>query len=1187
MRIISSPSLTLTGLIMLGPVSQSIVAHPPIAGSAPYRASATGAGNSHSPVFSADGKHVAFVSHANNLVINDDLGPHLDLFVRDLIASNTVLVSVSTNGFGGANDNIGLYTLSSNAQVIAFDTTANNLASGDNNRVSDIYVRDLAQGSMTRVSPGLDGDANGPSSNPLISEDGRYVIFESLASNLVTNDFNGTNDVFIHNLTTGITTLVSVNADGTDSPDGPSRSPSISADGLTVAFVSHATNLVEGVTNKLGEIYARNVLAGTTRWAVASHLSATRLSTLPNGQPTGLPGSYIASEPILSADGRYVAFKTLGQTVRFDLHRPTNVVVQLFPPSAVPGALSNYFRFDDNPRLATSASETPLWLSRDGRFAVYSTRTNVVPQPGVLLVDFESFATNVIHFSADGTALNYWFTNQVPRAKMILTNAGIAVPAIGKTWTQMPWLGASADASRIFFLADATNLVPVVTNRIHQVYSVSASDGPVQLISTNLSGGPGLDLNGIVPASSADGLLIAWDSPDDNIVADDMNRAWDVFVRNVETGETQLISARHPDLPGASGTALSRLDLNPGAISANGRHLAVLSLDSTLAPDDTNNWRDLFVRDLVTGTTLDVSRSIGRVPFSSQTNFSGTNTAAAPFLSADGRIVAFAGETVSGGVFTNRAIYWRDLSASSNRLVTSNDPFNSATTPSHPVLSANGRLVGFHSAGNHDRFHPDGNQQSDVFVQLLTPHPLPENCQINPFDRAPNFVSMAWPWGTSRTANGPSVNPAFSSDSSWVLFQSRATDLLSIPITQPSNYQLYRRGISITNQLMVGCGTPDEGLSYSPTDLISYSTTASTAPNGISTDLPLPGGGANPRFSADSRYVAFESSPDLIYRHDLLGGWVIKIITHPDPRFPSFTNRARFTNDLVCSNCFNPTLNADGRYVAYETLPVSGNIRAISIKDLESGQEELISVSVNGANGNGSSSTPLLSHDARFVVFASKASDLMSGDNNRVTDIFVRDRPNSVTHCLSRNFGGTGTGKRVSSNPILSADGRTVAFQSFASDLLPGDYNDTRDVFVVTLGGQDTDGDHMDDDWEMAYFSTLSRNGAGDFDSDGASDLAEFRAGTDPSNDASILRVLTISPVHRSPSELIQATLIWSAIPGRTYRVQFKDNVAGAMWVDVPGDVVAATTSASKTHTASYYTGYFTNHRFYRVLLVQ
>ena len=231
--------------------------------------------------------------------------------------------------------------------------------------------------------------------------------------------------------------------------------------------------------------------------------------------------------------------------------------------------------------------------------------------------------------------------------------------------------------------------------------------------------------------------------------------------------------------------------------------------------------------------------------------------------------------------------------------------------------------------------------------------------------------------------------------------------------------------------------------------------------------------------------------------------------------------------------------------------------------------------------------TLLLSHDARFVVFASKASDLVPNDNNRATDIFVRDRFAGVTHCLSRNWSGTATGNRVSSNPILSADGRHVAFQSFASDLVPGDYNDTRDVFVVTLGGPDTDGDGMDDDWEMAYFNTLARDGSGDFDNDGASDLAEFRAGTNPANDASILRVLTLTTsLAAGPNPRRTTVLLWSATPGKTYRVQFKTDL-DALWTTVGTDITAGSTSASLTDTIEALDEPNNPHRFYRVLLVQ
>ena len=440
-------------------------------GSAPYRASATGAGNSHSPVFSADGRHVAFVSRANNLVTNDDLAPHLDLFVRDLVTSNTVLVSVSTNGIGGGNDNVGLYTLSSNAQVIVFDTAANNLATGDTNRVSDIYVRDLLAGTTRLVSVNADGtgSGNGPSSNPLISEDGRYVIFESLASNLVTNDFNGTNDIFICDLLTGITTLVTVNADGTTSPDGPSHSPSISADGLTVAFVSHATNLVAGVTNRFGEVYARSIGAGSNRWAKASHLAATHEGLSNNG-------TYRAFQPQVSSDGRFVAFKTLGQVVRFDLGRSPNYIFRSFTNQTQQGARIDYFRFDDNPRLGTTTDAAPLAFTHDGRYLIFGARYGVgIPQ--VAWVDFEDLTTNILTSLPYGV---YFETNVTPRLVTLFTNLTANVQ--GSDWTQMPWLAVVGAGDRFFFLAD-----PLVDrfgggpNRWFQLFSFTWRQGLFEL----------------------------------------------------------------------------------------------------------------------------------------------------------------------------------------------------------------------------------------------------------------------------------------------------------------------------------------------------------------------------------------------------------------------------------------------------------------------------------------------------------------------------------------------------------------------------------------------------------------------------------------------------------------------------------------------------------------------------------
>ncbi|MBK7997896.1 MAG: PD40 domain-containing protein [Verrucomicrobia bacterium] len=806
--------------------------------------------------------------------------------------------------------------------------------------------------------------------------------------------------------------------------------------------------------------------------------------------------------------------------------------------------------------------------------------SNIVPSFGIGLVDFDVLETNVVEIPASpgtGNAGSSFSTNVGPRMTIVLTNAG---PVSATTWTRMPWLSLSSDGSRISFLADAINLIADVTNRVTQLYSLRVDDGHSGLITSNSTGQAGADLSSVAPTASPDGLLIAWDSPEDNIVSDDLNRAWDVFVRNVDTGETQLVSQRDSGLPAASGLALSRLDLTPGAISANGQRLAILSLDNTLVPDDTNRWRDLIVRDLAAGTNFDVSRSSDRFGNVPQTSFPGTNAAAAPVLSADGRQIAFAAESATlGGFGTNSMIYRRDLSYPSNQVVASGGPF------SRPVISPDGRFVAFHSFRSFDSYYTDANNQDDVYLfgpRIVSVFGSIIDCPLDPSVFPPRFASSSSLGSTA--ANGSSVNPAFSPDSNWLLFESLATDLLANRIPAPSRYQLYARSFVVTNRLALGCLGRVEILDYSPTRLISYAVSRSADPLIAGAEVPLPGGGANPRFSADAQYVAFESGTNLIYRHDLRGEWKATV---GKAEGVAFTNYARPENLLVCSNCANASLNLDGRYIAYESRPALGGGTNILLKDLSSGSVELVSVSLSGTNANGSSFSPSLSQDSRFVVFASRASDLVPGDNNRATDIFVRDRWTAVTHCLSRNLAGTGTGNRVSSNPILSADGRTVAFQSFASDLVAGDYNDTRDVFVVTLGGPDNDGDGMEDDWEVAYFNTLTRDGSGDFDNDGAIDRDEFRAGTSPANESSILRVLRLTTGVAEGNAAARTTVIlWQSIRGRTYRVETKEDIR-MPWAPVGADVVATGTTASVTHEQDVNGVNNRRNSFYRVVLVQ
>ena len=151
-----------------------------------------------------------------------------------------------------------------------------------------------------------------------------------------------------------------------------------------------------------------------------------------------------------------------------------------------------------------------------------------------------------------------------------------------------------------------------------------------------------------------------------------------------------------------------------------------------------------------------------------------------------------------------------------------------------------------------------------------------------------------------------------------------------------------------------------------------------------------------------------------------------------------------------------------------------------------------------------------------------------------------------------------------------------MVFQSSASDLVAGDYNDRADLFVLHLGSMDTDGDGLDDDWEMAYFDNLDHDGTADTDYDTQTDAEEFRAGTDPTNGDSVLQVLTITSPRSD-----QTTILWYAVPGRAYRVQYKNSVTDPEWTDLPSIVTATSTTGSATDL----TAGAEAHRYYRVLL--
>ena len=211
---------------------------------------------------SSDGRYVCFASAASNLVAGDSNG-QTDVFVRDRLLGQMARVSTSTSGQQG-DAGSGWPEISSSGQIVVFQSLASDLVAGDTNATWDIFVRDIALGITERVSVASAGvEANDQSIEPTVSPDGRFIGFVSRATNLEPNDTNGTWDSFVHDRLTKRTSRVSTNASAVQG-DAASYNPYLARNARTIAFGSDATNLVQGDTNSVADVFARRWPAPTT-----------------------------------------------------------------------------------------------------------------------------------------------------------------------------------------------------------------------------------------------------------------------------------------------------------------------------------------------------------------------------------------------------------------------------------------------------------------------------------------------------------------------------------------------------------------------------------------------------------------------------------------------------------------------------------------------------------------------------------------------------------------------------------------------------------------------------------------------------------------------------------------------------------------------------------------------------------
>jgi WD40-like Beta Propeller Repeat len=351
-------------------------------------------------------------------------------------APKTKRVSVDSSGAqatGGGSYNP---VLSAGGRFVAFESYATNLVGGDTNGQYDIFVRDLKTGKTKRVSVDSSGAeaTGGASRRPSISADGRFVAFRSDATNLVGGDTNGYGDIFVRDLKTGKTKRVSVDSSGAQAADGDSYNPSISAGGRFVAFTSYATNLVGGDTNGYGDIFVRDLKNHTTK----------RVSIDSSGAQALGESSY---NPSISADGGFVTFQSYATNL---VHHDTNGFQDIF------------------------------------------------------LRDLSAHKTTRISVTSHG--------HQANGASYFID------PAI------------SADGRFVTFISQATNLSPKATDSYEDDFAHDRKTGKTTLVSVNNAGFEG-NSHSYDPAISANGRWVAFPSNSTNLVGGDTNTYTDIFVR--------------------------------------------------------------------------------------------------------------------------------------------------------------------------------------------------------------------------------------------------------------------------------------------------------------------------------------------------------------------------------------------------------------------------------------------------------------------------------------------------------------------------------------------------------------------------------------------------------------------------------------------------------------------------------
>jgi pimeloyl-ACP methyl ester carboxylesterase len=865
--------------------------------------------------------------------------------------TGTLAVRVSVDSSGTeASGKSSLPVISADGRFVSFQSRADNLESnanrnGDNNGVEDVFRHDLMTGVTIRVSvPSNTEEANGASNAPSISADGQVVAFSSVADNLVSGDSNLSEDIFIYEA--GAITRVSVSSTG-EQANGNSTVPSISADGQVVLFHSNATNLSGGLKG----FFVHDRQTGTTEL-----VSVTSDGTPANGQ---------SRDGKISGDGRYVVFSSMATNL---VPGDTNGVEDIF--------------FHDRYYKST----VRLNMSVAGFEADSPARYPTINYNGSV-VAFATAATNLAGIPFNNNADIFVIDVVAGNLMRIANNDPFGI-------FLRPTL--SGDGRFVAFSAGddlEISVYDLLTGTAESLHLID--DGLVP------------DAGSYRPAFSADARYVAIESAATNLVENDTNNSADIFIAKPRNRAPQIQLAGEEPIavvqqqsfsdPGATATDPEEGDISSrmqitgtvdtGVVGTYSIHYEV---------SDTQRLTAQAQRDVIVAEPLptDLPDRISLRDDSSST----TAASWRPALSADGRFVAFeswdvglaAGSEVPG-------IYLRDRLTRQTWRVSGPGP---SIGSSQPSISGNGRWVSF------------------ITRSQLAPGDLDNLADVYLYDRIEGQHILASRGGGPV---GTVTEQSLSNDGCCVAFESGA-QLVQEDIDDIHDFYLFEVNTGVMRRIGQGGGNPAEHAVATNSDgsLVAFS---SSHPNGVVED--------------------HNGRKDIFLYNRITG--TTELVS-------------RATDGTIGNgDSFSPSLSADGNYVTFFSDATNlvdqdnNGFTDIFLHSRQSGNGTTSRVNISTANveANGESIKPVsMSHDGRFIVFCSEASNLVENDTNGIRDVFMRDRVTRLTTRVNLAPDGSEV-TSISTYPAISGSGNVIAYSSPANDILPGDTNTITDVFVV------------------------------------------------------------------------------------------------------------------------------------------